>query len=451
MTDYLDALSDFVADTRYEDLEEGALVAARDVTLDTLGAMVAGSWLSENAAFAKLVSERSSPRVATLLGHGLKAEPMQATLVNATAGVALEVDEGNRFGGGHPAIHCLPGALAVAEEMGASGRRFIESLMVGYEVESRIGGATELRDNVHSHGHWGTIGTAVSVARLKNYTASQVRDVINLAANMSPANTWTPAFEGATVRNLYPGRSGMQGILATHVYECGFTGLDDGPSDVFGTILGQRFSPERVVDGIGTEYRIQQNYFKFYACCRYNHPALDALFSIEWPDGFSSDEIESVEISTPVMLDRMVGDYPDTMLGAKFNVHYAVAAALVRDTADVTAFRVDAISDNRTRDLAFRVNVIVDPAPFSGRRDGTPADAVVRMKDGGVLKGSADIVRGDYGNRAFRSEIIEKFHALNDSILGEAQADKVVETVDRLDSLADVRELTALLGGRSTK
>ena len=41
--------------------------------------------------------------------------------------------------------------------------------------------------------------------------------------------------------------------------------------------------------------------------------------------------------------------------------------------------------------------------------------------------------------------------ALNDSILGEAQADKVVETVDRLDSLADVRELTALLGGRSTK
>ena len=125
---------------------------------------------------------------------------------------------------------------------------------------------------------------------------------------------------------------------------------------------------------------------------------------------------------------------------------YAVAAALVRNTADVTAFRVDAISDHRTRDLASKVNVIVDPAPFSGRRDGTPADAVVRMKDGGVLKGSTDIVRGDYGNRVSRTEIIEKFHFLNDGILGEDQADKVVETVDRLDSLADVRELTALLG-----
>ena len=187
MTDYLDTLSDFVANTRYQDLTEGALIASRDVTLDTLGAMIAGSQLSENTALAKLVSERSAPRTATLLGHALKAEPMQATLVNATAGVALEVDEGNRFGGGHPAIHCLPGALAVAEEMGASGKRFIESLLVGYEVESRVGGATEVRDNVHSHGHWGTIGTAVSVAKLRNYSAKQVRAVINLAANMSPA------------------------------------------------------------------------------------------------------------------------------------------------------------------------------------------------------------------------------------------------------------------------
>ena len=130
MQDYLDALSELVADTRFEDLDEDVLIASRDVTLDTLGAMVAGSRQSENAAFAKLVSKRSAPQTATLLGHGLKAEPMQATLVNATAGVALEVDEGNRFGGGHPAIHCLPGALAVAEEMGASGMHFIESLLV---------------------------------------------------------------------------------------------------------------------------------------------------------------------------------------------------------------------------------------------------------------------------------------------------------------------------------
>jgi hypothetical protein len=34
---------------------------------------------------------------------------------------------------------------------------------------------------------------------------------------MSPANSWQPCFEGATIRNLYPGRSNMQAILATHL------------------------------------------------------------------------------------------------------------------------------------------------------------------------------------------------------------------------------------------
>jgi 2-methylcitrate dehydratase PrpD len=447
MADYLDTLSAFVADTLYDSLSAEALAAIRDVTLDTLGAMVAGSQLSENAALAKLAAERSGPSSATILGHGLKAEPMQATLVNATAGVALEMDEGNRFGGGHPAIHCLPGALAVAEEMGASGKDFMQSVLVGYEVESRLGGATKLRHNVHSHGHWGTIGTAVSVAKLKGYSARQVRAVINLAANMSPANTWTTAFKGATVRNLYPGRSGLQGILATHIYECGFTGLDNGPADVFGTILGESFDPDKALAGMGREYRIQQNYFKFYACCRYNHPALDAVFSIHKPAGFSSHDIESVEIVTPAMLGGMLGDYPANMLGAKFNVPYAVAAALVRGTADVTVFRPEAISDAHTRDLASRVKVVINPAPFSGRADGTPADATIQMQDGRVLKGSTHVVRGDYGNRVPRSEIIEKFHVLNDGILGKEQADHVVETVDRLGTLTDVRQLTALLGG----
>ena len=158
MSDYLDRLSDFVSETGFEDLSPDAIAAVKDVTLDTLGAIVAGSREPENRSLARLAAERSGTPAATILGHELKAEPMLATLVNATAGVALEMDEGNRFGGGHPAIHSLPGALAVGEEMGASGRRFIESVLVGYEIESRVGSATRPRSNVHSHGHWGHCG-----------------------------------------------------------------------------------------------------------------------------------------------------------------------------------------------------------------------------------------------------------------------------------------------------
>ncbi|MCH7746433.1 MAG: MmgE/PrpD family protein, partial [Chloroflexi bacterium] len=100
MSDYLDTLSRFVAETLYEDLSPEAVAAVRDVTLDTIGAIVAGSRQEENVAFARMTAKRSGPASATMFGHDLKADPMLATLVNATAGVALEMDEGNRFGGG---------------------------------------------------------------------------------------------------------------------------------------------------------------------------------------------------------------------------------------------------------------------------------------------------------------------------------------------------------------
>ena len=445
MADYLDKLSEFVADTTYEDLDPEALAAVRDVTLDTVGAMLSGSRLPENAAFARLTAEKSGPATATIIGHDLKAEPMLATLVNSTAGVALEMDEGNRFGGGHPSIHSLPGALAVAEEMGASGQRFMVSMLVGYELESRMGGATRTRPNVHSHGHWGTIGTAAAVAKLRGYDAGQVRAVINLAGSMSPANTWTTAFRGATIRNLYPGRSGMQGILATHLYECGYTGLDDAPSDVFGTIIGDAFDPEAAVKGLGGEYRIQQNYFKFYACCRINHPSLEAVLDARAKASFDAADVAGVDIVVRSMLDGMLGEYPDNMLGAKFNVPYAVAAAIVHNGADVTAFYPDAISDGLTETIASNVTITVDPGLGIDVENGPVATASIRLNDGRSLQSTSGIVRGDYGNRVPREELLEKFHFLNDSDLGKDRANEVIEAVDRLDGMEDVRELTSLL------
>lgn len=445
MVDYLDKLSRFVADTSFDDLSDEAVRAVRDVTLDTVGAIVAGSQEPENAAFAQLVAQRSGPGTATILGHGVKAEPMLATMVNSTAGVALEMDEGNRFGGGHPAIHTLPGALAVAEEMGASGRSFIEAVLVGYEVESRIGGATKPRDNVHSHGHWGAVGTAAAVAKLRGHSAEGVRAVINLAASMSPANTWTTAFQGATIRNLYPGRSGMHGILADHLYSCGFTGLDDAPSDVYGTIIGESFDTDAVAAGLGGEYRIQQNYFKLHACCRYNHPVLDAVMQATATIDFAPDDVEAVDVSVPSMLQGMLGDYPENMLAAKFNVPYAVAAALVHGKTDISVFRPQIIAGQDIRSVAERVNVQIDPALASGG-DIPRTTVSIRLNDGRELFAETTLVRGDYGNRIPNDELVGKFNFLTGDILGQERAEDVISTVSQLENLDDVRTLTRILG-----
>ena len=448
---YLDRLARLVTGTRFATLGEPAIAAARRVTLDTLGAILAGSRLPENAELAKLAATRSGARTASLIGHAERAEPMFATLANATAGVALEMDEGNRWGGGHPAIHTVPAALAVAEELGASGPRFIEALISGYEVTSRIGGATRVRPNVHSHGTWGTLGAAAAVARLHGHDAAGVRAAISLAGSMTPANTRTPCFEGATIRNLYPGRSGLSGILAVHLLACGFTAIHDAPADVYRTILVEDFDPAAVVEGLPDDgppsaYRIERNYTKFHACCLYNHPALDAVAALRTEHRLAPESVARVAVTSVSFVELMAAPEPPAMLAAKFSVPHAVAASLVLGRTDVTAFYDDARGDDRVRDLAKRVDVRGDSG-MSMRSDGPTARVEITLRDGRVLSRETTIVHGDAANPASREELIEKFAFLATDAIGKERVADVVAAVDRLDRLSNVRELTALVAG----
>ena len=448
MPEYLDHLSGFVCGARLEDLDPSTVTAAKTVVLDTIGAMLAGSRLPENEKLAQLAAKTGGQGPATLLGQPGSAPAVFAALSNATAGVALEVDEGSRLGGGHAAIHVLPAALAVAEEMGASGKQFLESVITGYEVTSRIGTGTKVKKTVHSHGTWGTIGSAVATAKLMGFDQAQTTVAINISASMSPANTWTPCLEGATIRNLYPGRSGFQGIMAAQLTLCGFTGLDDGPSDIYNTLLGESFDAEAAVQELGVSgaYRIQQNYFKLHACCLYNHPALDGVQTLLSREKFVADEVERIKVEAPALATIMTDPEPENMLAAKFSLPYAVATAVVHNVTDITAFYPGRLQDPDTLALARRVDIVADPEMDLRRYDYPSAKVAVLLKDGRTLNEDVTAHHGDTQNPASREELVGKFNFLAQDVLGEGGAARVVETVGYLDALGNIRELTRLLG-----
>jgi 2-methylcitrate dehydratase PrpD len=447
--DYLDRLARMARRVRFDDLSAATVAATKAVVVDTLGAILAGSALPENGKLADLAAERSAQRTATIVGRARKADPMLATLANGTAGVAFEVDEGNRWGGGHPAIHVLPAALAVAEELVADGPRFVEALVAGYEITSRLGGATRPRANVHSHGTWGTAGAAVAAARLLGHEPGALRAVINLGTSMSPANTWTPCFEGATIRNLYPGRAGLQGILAAHLLDCGFTPVRDAPSDVYGTILAEEFDPAAAVEGLGADdrvgvFRIERNYFKFHACCYFNHPALDAVQRLLGGGGVAAADIAGITVTSIPFVTRMAEPAPPNMLAAKFSIPYAVAAAVVRGGAFVDAFTDEARHDARIEGLARCVTVRGDDA-MSVRSDGVTARVAITLRDGRTLAGETRVAHGDATEPPDRGERLTKFAKLAEPVIGARRAEQVVTAVDGLETLKDIRALTKLV------
>ena len=201
-----------------------------------------------------------------------------------------------------------------------------------------------------------------------------------------------------------------------------------------------------MVDGLGDSYRIEQNYFKFHACCRYNHPTLDAVHALRVRHEIAPEEIDGVHVTTVAFPAGMVGAYPENPLAARFSIPYAVAAALVHGETGTGAFQPQAIEAQQARTLAGKVRVRMDSTMSMRRDDGETARVSVRLTDGRELVETAGAIWGDAANPAPRERLQQKFLTLTTPVLGPARAQAVVEHVERLDQLEDVRGLMRLLG-----
>ncbi|WP_058620756.1 MmgE/PrpD family protein [Methylobacterium indicum] len=434
----------FAADLRFSDLPEAAIDRARLVLLDSLGVIAAGMREPECRALAERLAGRRTG-VAPAIGSGLTLDPRDAALVNGAAGTTLELDEGNQYARGHPAIHVVPAALAAAQETKASGADLIAALVLGYEIGARIGIASKLRVTMHPHGTWGTVGAALAVAKLHRADAATIGRAIGLASSLGLSTSRRTMLEGATVRNVYAGLSNQLGLTAWDLAESGFLPERDGIGTVYGGILADDFSADAMVEELGTRWEIARNYFKRHAACRYTHGALDALAQIRAESGpIDPDSVRSVEVATYVWAAQLDHPAPETMLAAKFSLPFALAAALVRGEANTDAFRDEARADRRILSLARRVMVQEDPGMTAQLPSLRPAKVTLTLADGRKLSAKALTNRGDTEDPYSADDVRDKFRALAGPVWGTERSEAVIRAVAGIDKAEGVGALLGL-------
>ena len=107
MEPVLVALGRFVAEVPEDAIPVDVRDRAALVLADTVGAILGGGREPEVGRLHAGAERASGP--ATVLGAAFaRVEPWWAIVANGFAGTMLELDEGNRFARGHPAIHVLP-------------------------------------------------------------------------------------------------------------------------------------------------------------------------------------------------------------------------------------------------------------------------------------------------------------------------------------------------------
>lgn len=445
---YLKTLAAFAADTRLADLSPAARDRARWVIADSIPVVAAGMQQAEMKALVEKHLARAGKGDSWVIGANRRAAPLDAAILNGTAGTWLELDEGNLFAKGHPGIQVVPAAVALAQDLGASGADLLLAVALGYELSSRVYRATEARLAIHPHGTYGVLGAAIAAGKLKQFRAPQMLELINCASTMGMATSRQTLLDGATVRNIYTGHSGYMGLMAAQLVDCNFTGEIDSPATVFGKVLGEGFDSARVVAGLGTEWLIAQSYFKLHPIGRYAHSALDALEDLmaKVPGArLDPGRVERIEVRAYFLCSILAEKNIVSSFGSRFSVPFALASVLYHGRSGLKSFDEAAVANPTVQALTQRVDLTEDKS-FTARYPAEqPVTVRIVMKNGAVHEGHCTVTKGEPTRPHTPAELTAKFFDLGDPVWGKPVTQKLYDGLMKLEDIGDFRAFGSTL------
>jgi 2-methylcitrate dehydratase PrpD len=423
--------------------------AARAV-VDTVGVTLAGA--SQPAArIVQRVLEEDGSGPCTVVGTALGTGPGHAALANGTAAHALDYDDMCFVSLAHPSAPLVSAGLAAAEAAGQSGAALLDAYVVGFEIEGRLGRVMNPRHyqrGWHCTATLGTIGAAAAASRLLGLDAGQTAHALAIAA--SEASGLKENF-GTMVKPLHAGLAARNGVLAAQLAKAGMVASAaaiDGAQGFLAAMDSERLSLDDAAADLGNRWEILDTgiTIKLYPSCAGTHPTLDALLDLKRREGFSSEDVDAIDIGVdPIVPTILIYDRPASGLEGKFSMPFCAAAAVVNGSVGLKTFDRAQIADPKIVAMQSRVTMRIDPSLDASAPALTQARVAVRLRDGRVLTACANGARGYHDRPASDAELATKFMSCARETLPEAQAGEALAALREIESIADVRSVTALL------
>jgi 2-methylcitrate dehydratase PrpD len=445
MSQQIEELARFAADTRWDDIPKPVQQHAKLVVMDTLGVILAGTERPEVRALRDQLGATAGSG-ATVYGRGWPTDdPRTAALLNGIAGRSIELCEGLRLASGQAAAQVLPGVLAIGEAFGRSGKEMMAAFVLGYDIAARLCTAFTPWPLAHQNGQACLLAAVAAGAKLRGLDAAGISRAMRIGVTLVLTPSYTNVVAGATALNVAGGMSGFAAALAPELALAGFEAQTDAIEQALGNLVGNGFKSENLLDGLGTTWHITRNYFRLYACCNPIHPALDALSETLAEVHPSAADIDRIDIATYRFASVMNNPEPPNYFASKYSLPHAAAAMVVTGGAGHTALNDAALSDPTIAALRHRVHITEDPAMSAVVPAFRPARVSVTLKDGRHATRTVQSHRGDFNNPFGESEIRTKFQELAGEVLTPAGVSVVEAAVDRCEQWNSVADLVALL------
>ena len=452
-------VADFIVNTRLADIPAEVIELARKSILDGIGLALCGSAAkSGEIVRTYLKSMGMTSGAATVIGSSLKAPARFAAFANAVGihaddydDTQLAVAEDRVYGLlTHPTAPALPGALALAETRSLSGQDLLAAYNVGVEVECKIAEAIAPRhyeDGFHTTGTVGALGSAASAAKLLGFDRARVRTALGIAA--SEAAGLRENF-GTMTKPLHAGRAAESGVAAAELAALGWTAAPnilEAPRGFFHA-AGGGFDPAAILGKLGKPWTFVSPgvSIKPFPSGSLTHPGMTEMLRLIAENHITAQQVERVQVgANKNNLNALIHHHPTDSLEAKFSMEFCMAALLLYGKAGLGEFTDEVVNRPAVQEMIRRIDFAVDPAAEAAGYNKMTTILSIRLKDGRTISGRADFAKGGPGNPMSYAEVSAKF--LDCAAFAkwpQAKAKSIVDAVGKLESLPDVRRLTAL-------
>ena len=437
-------LARYLVGARAGDVPAAARKEATRTLLNWVGCAVGGSRHETLDIAVAALAPFSGPAQATVLGRRERLDILHASLMNGISSHVFDYDDTHLKTIIHPAGPVASAILALAEYRPVSGRDFLHALILGTEVECRIGNAVypEHYDaGWHITGTTGVFGAAAAVGKLLGLTEQQMIWALGLAATQPVG---LKEMFGTMTKSFHPGRAAQNGLTSALLAARGFTSSNQGIEAKAGwaNTLSTKRDYSQIVDKLGETYEISLNSYKPFACGIVIHPALDACIQLRNKYKLTAAQIDSIELRVHRLVPELTGNKtPQTGLEGKFSVYFASAAAIVEGAAGEKQFSDKLVRDPAIIALRDRVRITVDPSIHEDQ-----VRATVTLKDVRKLEQFIEHAIGSMENPMTDAALEAKFTDLADGVLPAARARRLLELcwkAEALSSAADIAKAAA--------
>ncbi len=443
----------FVIDTRT--IPDEIRTLGRNHLVDGIAVMLSGATEASGAIVRAHLRDLAGAPQVQVLGSPLRAPVQLAAWANGTAGHAMDYDDTQLATDPqsvyglltHPTVPALAGALAAAENAGASGAAVLDAYIVGVEVECRIADAINPRhyaDGFHSTATIGAFGAAASAARLYGCDLDQVLRAFGLAASMSAGLREN---FGTMTKPFHAGRAAENGVLAVLLARRGWTAATNilEARRGFYSAAAGGFEPSMIIDKLGRPYFFVEPgiSIKPYPSGSLSHPAQDVLLDLVRTHDVRPEQIERIDVGVNSHVpNALIHTRPTTALQGKFSLQFQMAIGVLDRAAGIAQFVDAKVREPRAQALMERVHVHVDPEIEALGYNEMRMTVAITLRDGRTLSGRADAAKGHPRKPMSQEDLTAKFLDCAGLVMSRERAETLlahlwdIRMIDRAADLA---------------